>query len=104
MFYLGFALLGLAALLLTLCPERIVSWHANMYRSHYPTPEARTTLDQAQEWNPLSRWMIGKMSDYALEGAEAPQRFPRMVTFIRSVGTVLLFFVGVALAMMLFQR
>lgn len=104
MFYLGFALLGLASLLLVLRPERIVSWHANMYRSHYPTPEARATLDKAQEWNPLSRWMIGKMSNYALEGVEAPQHFPRMVTFVRSIGTVLLFFVGVALAMMLFQR
>lgn len=104
MFCLGFALLGLAALVLTFWPEKVVSWHANMYRSHYPTPEARATLDKAQEWNPLSRWMIGKMSDYALEGAGAPQRFPRMVTFVRSVGTVLLIFVDVALAMMLFQR
>lgn len=47
MFYLGLAVLGLASLMLILRPETIVSWHANMYRSHYPTQEARAMLDKA---------------------------------------------------------
>jgi len=87
-FWLSFTLLYLVSLLVVVFSAKIVSWHARMYRHNYPDARALEQLDQMQVFNPLSKWIIGKMSDYAIRGPEEPETFPRMIWFIRLLGLI----------------
>ncbi len=89
MFYAILGLMTVLSLLLLFRAEKVVAMHADMYCRHYPTARERAILDRMQSVNPLSRWVIGRMSDYAEYGPEHPERFPRMVAFVRGMGAVL---------------
>ncbi len=89
-FWIELGLFGVVSVLLVAWPRKIVSLHASQYLKHYPTPAELATLDKMQDWNPLSKYMIGRMSDYAREAPEYPERFPRMLAFVRVVGLALM--------------
>jgi len=96
--WLLLVLLYLVSLLIVVFPAKIVSWHARMYRYNYPDERARAQLDQMQVFNPLSTFVIGKMSDYAVRGLEEPEAFPRMILFIRLLGLIPM--IGMTLALL----
>ena len=78
---------------------RIVAGHARMYRQHYRDAEARARLDQMQKFNLLSRYVIGRMSDYANIGPDNPWAFPKMIAFVRILGLLLTLWITGAAAL-----
>lgn len=103
-FWPGLVFMYLVWILLVVFSTKIVSWHAKMYRDHYPNEQALKLLDQAQEFNPLSKLIIGKMSNYATRGPEHPEDFPRMIWFARSMGLIPMIGCTIALILTLLKR
>jgi hypothetical protein len=81
--------MAIVSLLLIVFPNKVVSWHAGLWRRHHSSERDQAMMDKLQELDPFSRWMIGKMSTYIREGVEAPEHFPRMVALIRLIGITL---------------
>ena len=75
-----------ASLAIIVFAPKIVSVHASMYARFYPDAESRSRLDQMQVFNPLTGYLIGRMSRYAAIGPNNPHAFPRAIAFIRILG------------------
>ncbi len=88
MFYIGLLLFYGIGFILVAFPAPIVRWQARMYARHYPQKEERELLDRLQWFNPLSRLIYGKMSDFIDTAPDHPEAFPRAIWFVRLLGLI----------------
>ncbi len=101
---MGIAFLYAVALLLVIFPTRIVAWYAAYTRDSYPDQRSLEQADQYMVFNPLSKFLIGKVSDYAARGPEHPEDFPRMIWFVRLMGLIPMIFYTVGLICVFLKR
>jgi len=88
---MGFCLymaIYLISLLLTIFADRIVAWYAVYCRNSYPDKPSLEQADRLMMFNPLGKFLMGTMSDYATKGPEHPEAFPRMIWFFRLIGLI----------------
>jgi hypothetical protein len=95
--------LDASGLALIFRPEVVVRAYARFYRSlvefhrHYQYGERY--LDRLQ--SPLSRWVLGSITDFAEQAPDSPGRFSRALMMVRLLGTLALLVGTVLLALIL---
>ncbi|GAB4404621.1 MAG: hypothetical protein Kow00123_16430 [Anaerolineales bacterium] len=82
---LAFCGVGCALLLF---PKRIIQAHARLGRRAWEPGEIPDWIDQ--EMDPWSRFMIGSRKEYLLRGPTEPERFSKMIWYLRAMGLLLL--------------
>jgi hypothetical protein len=99
-FYIGVTFMYLLSFLFVAFPERIVSRYASRFRTE--DEKLLTQMDRLQVFNPFSKFLVGKASDFATNGSEHPETFPRMVWFVRLIGLVPM--IGLTIALIYFSQ
>lgn len=103
-FCIGIAFLYFISILLVVFSNKIVSWHATYSRNSYPDKRSLEQADRLMIFNPLSKFLIGTMSDYAAKGPEHPEAFPRMIWFIRLLGLIPMVVYTLVVIFMIFKE
>ena len=75
-------------LLFTVYPAQVIQWHARFYRRFHEI--WHRGYEDFIDWGetPWERWLIGSRSEYIRKGPEDTQSFPRLIWFIRILGSI----------------